>query len=81
MSYRVAIFFLMRAFKIYSLSNFQGYNRVLLTIDTMLYIAALGCICLITRSLCVLTVFTHSQPGPPLPEASNLYSVSINIYF
>ena len=70
-----------RAFKIYSLSNFQVYNTVLLTIDTMLYTASLGCICLITRSLCILTVFTHSHPGPALPEATNLFSVSINIYF
>ena len=31
-------FFVVRIFKIYFLSNFQGFNTVLLTIITMLYI-------------------------------------------
>ena len=34
----------MRTLKIYSHSNFQLYNTVLLTVDTILYIMSLGCI-------------------------------------
>ena len=34
----------MRTLKIYSHSNFQLYNTVLLTVDTILYIMFLGCI-------------------------------------
>ena len=35
--YAVTIFFCYETFKIYSLSNFQMYNTVLLTIVTMLH--------------------------------------------
>ena len=33
-------FLVMRTFKIYSLSNFQKYNIILLTVVTMLYITS-----------------------------------------
>ena len=54
------VFFLsVKIFKMYSLSNFQKYNTILLTILTMLYIISLLLIYLITRSLHLFTTFTH----------------------
>ena len=38
MSHNYHFFFVVRTFNIYVLSNFQVYNTVLLTMDTMLYI-------------------------------------------
>ena len=49
----------MRAFKIYSLGNFQIYSTVLLTIVTMLYITSPGHTYFITGSSYFLTTFTH----------------------
>ena len=49
------LFSVMRTFKIYSLSNFQVYNTVLLTIITMLFIRSPELIHLITGSLYPLT--------------------------
>ena len=49
----------MRAFKTYSVNNFQIYNTVLLAIVTMLYITSPGLIYLITGSLYILTTLTH----------------------
>ena len=46
-------------FKIYSLSNFQIYNIVLLTVFTLLYIPSPGLIYFITGSLYFVTTFTH----------------------
>ena len=58
-------FFLAKSpFKIYSLSNFQIYNTVLLTIATMLYITSLELIYLKARSL-YLFDYLHSFPPAP----------------
>ena len=76
----------MRTFKIYSLSNFQVYNTVLLTMVTMLYTTSLGLIHLIIRGLHLLTIFpcfTHPplQPLPlPLPT-TNLFSLRAFFFF
>ena len=57
----VIIFFLvMRSFKIYSLSNFQIYNKVSLTVVTMLYTTSPGDIYFI---LTTLTHFPHPYPS------------------
>ena len=53
-------------FKIYSLSNFQIYITLLLSLVTMLYITSQN-IYFITESLYCLTTFTHF----PLPLASD----------
>ena len=55
-----------KTFKIHSLSNFQIYNTVLLTVVTMLYITSPGLIHLITGCLYPLTVFTCLPYLPPL---------------
>ena len=68
---QLVFFLMMTAFKIYSLSNFQIYNTVLLTIVTMLYITSSECIYLITGSLYLLTIFTHFSHH--LPPASGSY--------
>ena len=71
----------LRTFKIYSLSNFQIYSTVLLTIVTLLYNSSLELINLITESLNTLTTLTHSpSPHPPL-AATNLLSVSMSFVF
>ena len=44
-------FFVVRTFEIHSLSNFQVYNTLSLTLVSMLYIRAPELIPLITRSL------------------------------
>ena len=49
----------MRTCKIYSHSNFQIYNRVLLGIVTVLYVTSSRLIYLITESLKVWIAFTH----------------------
>ena len=72
---------MLRTFKIYSLSNFQIYSTVLLTIVTLLYNSSLELINLITESLNTLTTLTHSpSPHPPL-AATNLLSVSMSFVF
>ena len=56
----------MITFKI-SLSNFQIYSSVLLTVVTMLYITSQGLTCFLTGSfylLIPLTHFTYSLPTP-----------------
>ena len=56
-------------FKIYSLSNFQIYTAVFLTIITVLYITSPALIHLIIGSLYPLTAFTHfPYPYPPPPH-------------
>ena len=52
-------FFPMRSFKIYTHSNFQIYNTVLLTIVTRLYITSPGLTYFITGSLYLLIPSSH----------------------
>ena len=59
----------MRILKIYSLSNFQKYNAVWLTMVTMLDIISLGLISLLAASLYLLSLFTHF-----IPAASQLFT-------
>ena len=63
----------MRTLKIYSVSNFQTYNRILLIIVTMMYIISPGLIYFIIRSFYFLTIstdFTQHLPShlwqPPI---------------
>ena len=65
---------MMRAFKIYSFSNFQMYNIVLSTIVNVLYITFPGLTYFITRSLYLLTTFIHFPLTPP-PTSGNHLSV------
>ena len=69
------IFLVIRIFKIYSLSNFEVYNTIVLTIVTMLYIISPELIHLITGSLCPLTpfiIFPHAHS--PQPSTSGNHS-------
>ena len=69
-----------RIFKIYSLSNFQVYDTVLLTTVTMLHIISPELICLIC--LYLLTTFIHSfQPHPSTLATTNLVSISESCFF
>ena len=58
---------MVRTLKMYSLSNFQTYNTILLTTTTPLYSMSPGLSHLITRSLYSLFIFTYfpllSTPG------------------
>ena len=64
----------MRIFKIYSPSNFQINNTVLLTIITMLYTASPELIYPLIGNLYLLTTFTHFPHRPSLPLATtNLF--------
>ena len=58
---------------IYSLSNFQIYNIVLLTRITMLYITSPGFIYLITGSLYLLNSLTHFFLHLRQPPICSLY--------
>ena len=59
-------FFLMtRIFKVYSLSNFQIYNIVWLTIVTMLYVTSPRFVYLITESLYLLSTLTQFPSHNP----------------
>ena len=60
----------MKTFKIYSFSNFQIYNKVLLTIVIMFYITSPELIYLITGSLYLLTPFTYFA-YPPAPASDS----------
>lgn len=55
-----------RTLKIYSLSKFQVYDTVFLTVVTMLYIRSPELIHLITESLYLWTNTPHFPPSPPL---------------
>ena len=58
--YILTIFFLvLKTLKYYSLSNFQIYNTVLLTIVTMLFTTSPELLYFRTGSLYLLTTFTH----------------------
>ena len=52
-------FLVMMTFKIYSPSNFQISNTLLLTVVTGLYIASPGLFHLMTRNLYLVTPFSH----------------------
>ena len=67
----------MRTFKIYSLSNIQICNSVLLTIVIKLYITSPWLIYFITRYLYLLTIFIHFTHPPPPLATTNLFSVSM----
>ena len=74
---------MVRNFKIYSLSNFQIYHKVLLTIVTLLYVISPGIIYFITGSLYLLTSFTHFV-YPPAPASENhqsVFSIYVLFYF
>ena len=67
----------MRAFKLYSVSNFLVYNTVLLTVDIMLYIPSLDL--LVIWILHLLTLFAHLHT--PLPNlASDRWLSNIGMY-
>ena len=57
---------ILRTCKIYSLSNFQMCNTVLLTIVAMLYVTSPWIICYITVNLYLLTPFMEFYPTPTL---------------
>ena len=65
MSYNYHFFFVVRTFKIYSLSNFHVYDTVLLTIITMLCIRPSGLTHLtIQVEVCTLsTAYTQRSVG------------------
>ena len=65
----------MRPFKIYSLSDFQVYKTVLLSVITTLYIRSPELTHLVTGSLYPSTTFTHSLPCP-CPWQPPIYSFS-----
>ena len=66
----------MGTFKSYSLSSFQIYNTVLLTIVTLLYITSQDLTYFITGSLYLFTPFTRlTHPAPPTPTSDNHQSV------
>ena len=77
-SHSYHFFCVVRTLKIYSLSNFQVYDAVLLTIITMVYIRSPEIVHLITGSLYPLT--NLSPPPPPL-VTTILLSVSLSLAF
>lgn len=66
---------MVRTFKIYSFSNFQVFNTILLTIIPLLYIRVPELILLINGSLNPLT---NISPFSPLPAPGNHHSVSVS---
>ena len=70
--------FVVRTFKIYTLSNFQVYNTVLLTKVILLYIRSPEIIHLITACLCSLTS-SHFPHLTPEPVTTILLSGSISL--
>ena len=64
------LFLVMKTFKMYSLSNFQIYNTVLLTIVAMLYVISPWLIYFITESLYIFIPLTHFTHPPP-PTSGN----------
>ena len=85
MSHNYHFFFVVRTFKIYSLSNFQVYNIALLAIITELYIRSSELIHLKTGSLHPLTkVYTIIHTPPPLPAKpwqAPFYSLFVSLTF
>ena len=81
--YGYNFFLVMRTFKIYSLSNFQIYNTVLLTIVIMLYITSSRLIS-ITGSFYLSppsTTLPFPQPSLPPLLTTNLFSVPVSLVF
>ena len=74
------LFLIVINLKIYSLSNFQIYNTVLLTIVTKLYTVSPELIFLRAGSLYLLVTFTHF-PHAPTPSSGNLFSVFMSLGF
>ena len=72
---------MVRTFKVYSLSNLQVYNTVLLTIVTMLNIRSSKSIHLITESLYLLTNISPFLPLPWALATTILFSVSMTLAF
>ena len=66
--------------QLYSLSNFQICNSVLLIIVTTLYSTSPRLIYFITRNLYLLTPFTHLTHPAPL-ATTNLFSVHLSSVF
>ena len=72
---------MVRTFKICSISNFQVYNTVLLTVVTMLYIRSPKLTHLITGTLYPLTTFTHFRYYDPCLWQLPTYSMSMSYDF
>ena len=72
------LFLMMRPFKIYSLSNFQIFKTVLLTMVTVECITSPGLTYFITGSLYLLTPFTRFA-RPSLPTSGNHQSFSVSV--
>ena len=74
--------YVMRTFKVYSLSIFPTYNTVLLTIVTMVSTTFPELGHLITGNFYPLTTFTHSLTQSILPLATtNLFYISVSWVF
>ena len=78
----ITLFFLVRAFKIYPLRNFQVYNTVLLTVITMLYIRYPELLILYPE-VCFVSPLSSYFPHPAhlSPWKLPFNSVSINSTF
>lgn len=64
MSHNYYFFFVVRPFKVYTLSKFQVYNTVLLTVITILYFRAPECIHLLNGSLYSLASISPFPSAP-----------------
>ena len=71
---------MLRTFAVYSLSNFQKCNTVLLTIVTTLYIEILPMTYLFYNCKYLFIFFAHLVHPPPPPLATNLFSVSMSLF-
>lgn len=78
-SHSYNFFFLVIRTEIYSVRNFQIYNRALLTVINMLYITSAGFICLTTGSFYRFT--THFSNPPPIPLTTTLCSLYLWFQF
>lgn len=74
-------FLIMGNFNIYSLSNFQIKNTVLLTLVTMLFITSPELIYIVTGNWYFLTTFTHFAHPYPQLLPTNLFSISMSLVF
>ena len=77
-SYNYHFVFVVRTFKIYTLSNFQVYNTVLLTKVILPYIRSPEIIHLVTACLCSL-ISSHFLPPAPEPVTTILLSGSVSL--
>ena len=80
LSHKYPFFFVVKTFKLYSLSNFQVYGTVLLSMITMLYIRFSELVHLITGSLHSLTNISPSLRCPQSLVTSTILC-SINLAF